>query len=88
MAMLFPGEEYWGVAALRPPDQKVDWAHLDTAPGATPSLAPFGVPPSGGPGCLVPRSRVNAGLQTGPVSGCAQVDLGRQPGLDADGGTN
>ena len=34
--------------------------------------APFGVPPSGGPGCLVPGSRVNAELQSGAASRCAR----------------
>jgi hypothetical protein len=60
-----------------------DGAHFDTAAGATPRLDPFGVPPHakassfnlltcpGGPGFLVPGSRVNAELQTGAVSKCA-----------------
>jgi lipid-A-disaccharide synthase len=69
-------------------------AHLDTAPGATPRLDPFGVPParlsspksSGGPGCLVPGSRVNAGLQSGAVSRCAPLFAAGQPKIELQAG--
>jgi lipid-A-disaccharide synthase len=62
--------------------RKLLGAHLDTAPGATPRLDPFGVPPSGGPGCLVPGSRVNAGLQSGAVSRCAPLLAAGQPKIE------